>query len=252
MNNNIKKIDTLAEHNPYFIPGDYSSYTHKVIMCVFCEAFQNIDIINETLSIKWKMLNKYFGSNIGSIIKLFLNYGRPYDKFKYNKRYNKKYDNSYYKCNTYSQLVISIFAERGPENHIYKDKKCYYNKYCVCENEGINQHKLSHVILPKQNPYKIYYICVPCTYKSLQPVKNNLNINTDKYILSEDKLSYKHGNNIIPICNCFKYGINKNDICINMLCTTCEPHIDIPFKKFDITSDQPCGKNCIQLNKLHN
>jgi len=258
MNNNIEKIYTLEKKHEYFIPDDYSSHTLEVIMCVFCYKFQNINRINETLNIKWITLNKYFDNlniNIAYTIKSFFKYDRPYDKFKFNRNYSRKYSNLYYECNTFSHLVISIFKEiiiRPPESYLFKHEKCYYNKYCVCENEGINQHKLTHVILPKQNPYKIYYICVPCTYKSLQPVKNNLNINTDKYILSEDKLSYKYGNNIIPICNCFKYGINKNDICINMLCTTCEPHIDIPFKKFDITSDQPCGKNCIQLNKLHN
>ena len=248
MNNNIKKIDTLAEHNPYFTPGDYSSYTHKVIMCVFCEAFQNIDIINETLSIKWKMLNKYFGNNIGSIIKLFLNYGKPYDKFKYNKQYCKKYYNLYYKCNTYSQLVISIFAERGPENYFFNNKKCYYNKYCVCENEGLNQPKYYPISLPK-TPRKIYYICVPCTFKSLQSVKDILDSNTNKYILSEDRLSYTNGNNIIHICDCFKYKINITETCINMLCTTSHSHIDIPCKKYNIIPDTPCGKHCIQYHK---
>uniref|UniRef100_A0A6C0H815 Uncharacterized protein n=1 Tax=viral metagenome TaxID=1070528 RepID=A0A6C0H815_9ZZZZ len=255
MNNNIEKIDTLIKNDEYFIPGNYSSHTQEVIMCVFCYEFQNIDKINETLNIKWITLNKYFDNlNIAFTIKSFLKYNRPYDKFKFNKNYSKKYSNSYYDCNTYSYLVISIFTEimlRPSESYTFTHNKCYYNKYCVCENEGINQHKYIHVSLPKKNPHRKHYICVPCTYKSLQSVKNNLDFNTDKYILSEDKLSYTHENNTIPICNCFKYGINENNICINMLCTTYEPHIDIPYKEFDISSGPPCGKHCIQYNKLH-
>ena len=50
-------------------------------------------------------------------------------------------------------LVISIFTEimlRPSESYTFTHNKCYYNKYCVCENEGINQHKYIHVSLPKK------------------------------------------------------------------------------------------------------
>jgi hypothetical protein len=41
-----------------------------------------------------------------------------------------------------------------------------------------------------------------------------------------------------------------NETCINMLCTTYHSHIDIPYKKYNIIPDTPCGKHCIQYHKL--